>query len=416
MSATTSAEVDAEDGAVESTARRRTPAVLIAIATVLAIVSTLTTWVKTQALDTDQWVEVSGELLAEEEVQEALAVYLVDQVYALLDVPTEIERALPRDLSGLAAIAAAALRDPATNGVERLIASERFASGWERVNRRAHEVLVRTLRDENRDGISATGGAVTLELGELLRQTATDLGLSGDRLDQLPDDAGSITIFSSDELSSAQTAVQILDFLSWFLFIVVVVLFALAVFLAVGRRTRVLRNVGLSLVLAGIVILLVRAIAIRLATASIVEDPDNVSLADLVLRIATDLIRDTAWTAIVLGLVIAACAWLLSPSTRAGAVRRVTAPLTNVSDGVFVAGSVALALLLWWWNPGDIFGRFVTGATVVVMLGAALIALRTRNRADFADVTVSDVAGSISRRPPPPDPSPSPDPDPDSPA
>ncbi|WP_040496616.1 hypothetical protein [Ilumatobacter nonamiensis] len=379
----------AEDGAAvdepattsEETRGRRIPAILIAVATVLAIVATLTTWVKTQALDTDAWVEVSDELIAEQEVQEALAVYLVDQVYELLDVPAEIEGTLPRDLQGLASIAAAALRDPATSGVERLVASDRFALVWERVNRTAHQAMVRTLRDENREGISSSDGAVTLELGELLTQTATDLGLSGDRLEDLPADAGSITIFSAAALADAQTAVQILDFLSWFVFLVVVLLYALAVYLAVGRRTQTMRNVGLSLAAAGVIILLLRAISVDLVAGAVVKEPSNEPMGQVVVSIATSLIAQTAWTGIVIGLIIAVCAWLLGPSSWAANARRVTAPLTNVSTGVFVGGSVVLALLLWWWNPGNIFDRLVTGVTAMVLLGAALVTLRTRNRA-----------------------------------
>lgn len=382
---------DVIDETGETTRPRRTPSVLIAIATVLAIIATLTTWVKTQALDTDAWVEVSDELIAEEQVQEALAVYLVDEVYALLDVPSELGRTLPSDLQGVAAIAAAALRDPATNGVQRLLASDRFASAWERINRTAHEVMVRTLRDENRPGVSATDGAVTLELGELLQQTATDLGLSGDRLDNLPDDAGSITIFSASTLADAQTAVQVLDFLSWFVFLVVVMLYVLAVYLAVGRRNQTLRNVGLSLVAAGVIILLLRAISVDLVARSVVEDPSNEAMGRVVVSIATSLIEQSAWTGIVIGVLITVCAWLLGPSSNAGTARRVTVPLTNVSTGAFVAGSVVLLLLLWWWNPADIFGRLVTGLTAVVMLGAALIALRTLNQPDpAAPATAAD--------------------------
>jgi len=376
-------EVDDETSAHGEVARqRRTPAVLITIATVLAIVATLTTWVKTQALDTDAWVEVSDELIAEELVQRALAVYLVDEVYELLDLPGEIEKTLPRDLKGVAAIAAAALREPATTGVERLIASDRFATAWERVNRTAHQALVNILRDENREGISATDGAVTLELGDLLRQTATDLGLSGDRLADLPDGAGSITIFSASALADAQTAVQVLDFLSWFLFLVVVVLYGLAVYLAVGRRPETLRNVGLSLIVAGVIILLLRAISVDLVAGAVVKDPSNEPMGRVVVSIATSLIEQSAWTGIITGAIIAACAWLLGTSTSAGKARRISAPLTNVSTGAFVAGSVVLALLVWWWNPGDVFGHLVTGLTTAVMLGAALIALRTLNATD----------------------------------
>ena len=46
----------------------------------------MTTWVRTQALDTDQWVSVSSDLLAEPEVTEALSVYITDQLFTQVDV------------------------------------------------------------------------------------------------------------------------------------------------------------------------------------------------------------------------------------------------------------------------------------------------------------------------------------------
>ncbi len=53
------------------------------LATLLA---TMTTWTRTQALDTDRWVEVSGELLNEPQVQEALALYLTDELFSSIDI------------------------------------------------------------------------------------------------------------------------------------------------------------------------------------------------------------------------------------------------------------------------------------------------------------------------------------------
>jgi hypothetical protein len=127
----------------------------VAVATFVAVVSVFSTWVRVQALDTDQWVSLSDELL-DEQVQEALSVYLVDELYREVDVTSEIEGRLPGDLQGLAGPISAALRGPATTGTERLLASDRVCSTWLTVNRQAHQSLVNILRDETRPGISTS--------------------------------------------------------------------------------------------------------------------------------------------------------------------------------------------------------------------------------------------------------------------
>ncbi len=146
------------DGATESGTRkhdlrRRLPAFIVAIATLLAVTGVFSTWVKVQALETDQWIALSDELLSEPRVQEALAGYLVAELFTQVDdVQAEIEDWLPEDLRGLAGPVTAALRGPAVTAVEGLIGSERFRATWLAANRVAHENLVSILREESGPG------------------------------------------------------------------------------------------------------------------------------------------------------------------------------------------------------------------------------------------------------------------------
>ena len=98
-------------------------------------------------------------------------------------------------------------------------------TSWETVNRTAHESLIRILEDETREGVSTAGGVVTLDLRVFLVNVGEELGF-GEQLDQrLPADAGQITVLESDQLETAQNALQAIKTLSW-----VVVLIALAAF------------------------------------------------------------------------------------------------------------------------------------------------------------------------------------------
>ena len=383
-------------GATESSpgsdTRRLLPGSLIALATLVAFVSVFSTWIRVRALDTDTWVELSDELLAKPEVQQALSTYLVDELYAELDVSAELEAQLPDDYKGLAGPISGALRGPATSGAERLIASELFRTTWLNVNRTAHQTLVNILRDETGPGVSTADGAVTLDLGELLVVVGERLGLSTAFLDRLPEDAGQITVFESDELTAARTAVAVLDFMNWFLIVVVVVLYAAAVYLAPDRRLEVLRNVGLSLIGVGVVALIVRVIAVRLLVDALVADPGSFSWANVAAYAVTGAIRQIAWAGITYGLLVAVFATLLGERRWAVAARRLLAPAMNASAERVAGGTAVLLLLVYLWSPGNAFEGRVTALILVALIIGAIVALRRRTMEEFPDVTIDDLS------------------------
>ena len=76
--------------------RRRRIAIwaLMVIATIIGIGSILTTWVNRQVLDNEAWRNSSAELIADPAVQQTLSVYLVDQLYANVDVAGSLEQNL----------------------------------------------------------------------------------------------------------------------------------------------------------------------------------------------------------------------------------------------------------------------------------------------------------------------------------
>ncbi len=358
------------------------PALLVVLATILAVVSTMTTWVRSQALDTDQWVEVSSDLLSEPEVQQALALYISDELFTTVDVAGELESVLPDNLTGLAGPLAGALRGPTTDAIEQIIASSRFQAVWQNANRVAHEAAVRILRDDTPDSISTADGTIVLDLGTAVRNLGEQIGIPTAALDRLPDDVGQITVVQSDELSDLQNAVKLLDFTTWFLFFLVVVMYVAAVYLAVGRRRQMLRTVGISLVLGGLSLLLIRAVGIRTSVEAFVQDATNKQLAELVGSVMTELLRQMAWTGIVYGVLIIAFSAVLGPYRWAVAVRRWVADIAE-STAAIVGISVGAVLLLLWWSPGRAFDRWITALTLVGMVLGAIAALVITGRKEL---------------------------------
>ena len=102
---------------------------------------------------------------------------------------------------------------------------------------------------------------MVLDLRPLLLQVegaAAGLGVS-DRLPALPPNAGHITILESDQLSAMQTVVHGLKVAANFLVILVVLVFAAAVWVAPDRR-RGVRACAIALLVAGLVLIFLRRV------------------------------------------------------------------------------------------------------------------------------------------------------------
>jgi type IV secretory pathway VirB2 component (pilin) len=343
------------------------PTFLVIVATLIAVLSATTTWVRTQALDTDQWVDSSAELLQDDQVRSALAVYLVDELYAGVDVKAEFQSALPDGLDGLAAPLAGALRGPTIDGVERVLDRPRLQKAWVEANRLAHEKFVAIVRGESIRNISTDNGAIVLDLGSAIVAVGEDLGLPQAALDRIPADLGQITVVESSELADVQDAVRVLDVLSWFLLLVVIILYALAVYLAHGRRREMIRNVGVGLAIAGVLVLMLRSVAVRWSVDSLVDNANGRPIGRVVGNVFTQLLSDMATTAIVIGLVIIAFAALIGPHRWSVATRRW---IRSIGDPrlVVTIGAILLLIVLLWWSPGRVFERWITALTLLAMI------------------------------------------------
>src|SRR4051794_39611960 len=204
---------------------------LIVLASVIGLGSILTTWVHRQMLDNQSWKDASARLIQNTDVQNALSVFLVNELYDNVDVASGLQQRLPDNLKPLAPPVAAALRQPATAGVKQLLEAPRVQQLWINASAVAHQKLVNVLENKTGHGISTGNGVVTLDLSELVTEIGTDLGVPDSALAKIPPDTGVITVMRSDQLSAAQTAVQGVRVLSTGLLVLVLGLFALAVFL-----------------------------------------------------------------------------------------------------------------------------------------------------------------------------------------
>ena len=380
----TTTDVTATTDEIEGQPAHRTVVwLLIILGTVVMVLSTLNAWVERQLLDTDSWVNASTQLLDNDDVRREVSVRLVNALHENVDVGTAIDEQLPEQLQGLGGPLAGVLRDPLIDTTDTLLDSPPVRAVWKDANRAAHGAVLAILEDDVGDNISTSDGTVVIDLGGVLVQVGEQIGLPQDVLDAIPDEAGQFQVVESDELESAQSAVTMIRVLSIVYFLLVLALYCGAVYLARNWRRTAIRNVGVATALGGFTVL----IAVRLGVTVIAGTPDTPggrSAAEAILAIGTSLLRRSAWSEIIIGLLIALVASLVGPARYAKRVQYYTArSFRRAPVGTWV-GLAVLALVFLTWSPFSAGGDWLTVLIVLVLVAIGIEALRRTSLADDA--------------------------------
>ena len=362
---------------------------LFALATILLLVSSLTVWSKRQLLDDQAWADSSSQLLANDEVRGAIAQKLSDGLFARIDVEAQLRERLPKRSQGAAPALAAALQNTVgPEAADRLLQRPKVQALWEKANKRAHAAVVRVLegKELGKNGnISTANGEVTLDLRPAITRLATRLGVE-DKLNANADpEAGQLVIMKSSQLKSAQTAVKILKALSSLLLIVVFALYALAIYLATGRRRLLLGATGASLVLVGLVLASLRRFLGDVIVDALVKTEANKHPVSVIWGLETSVLRDIAILLVIYGALVLVATALAGPNRPAVAVRRWLAPSFRHHPVVVWLAALALFLILLAWGPtaGDrqLLGVALLAATTAI----AIEALRRQTLREFPE-------------------------------
>lgn len=370
--------------------------ILIVLASLLCFGTAADVWVKRQVLSTPKWVSASDRILADPKVQDALATYIVDEIYSNVDVQKELSDKLPEGWKGIAGPIAAGIRTPATSAVDRILASDRVAKIWHNVNEKAHTALVNVLEDKTRIG-STKDGKVTLDVGEIVRIVGTDLGIPSSVMDKVPSDVGQITIFQSKNLAAIQNVVKLLNILGPILFVLIIALYALAVWMARGRRRLTLRNVGWSIIIVGLLLTTMRRLTGNYID-SIITNPQYSVTAKIIYGILSELLYDTAWLLISWGALIVVGMIILGPTRIATALRRFLAPLLNADTTIFWVGAAVVYLLVLLIVPSPALRLWWSVIVIGAVAAGGLEILRRRSIAEFPESHLDvDVDGIKAR-------------------
>src|SRR5262245_9840366 len=176
-----------------SRGRRYTIRGLLIVATILTILAVFAIWANRQILNANNWGNTSTALLSNAEVRAQISTFIVDQVYANVNVTGEVQSALPRRLKPLAGPAANGLRELAETRMNRLLQRPRIQEAWRTANEVTAQQFINIAKGDSR-AITQQGNAVVLDLRPLVVQLTQRLGLPNSLAAKIPPDAGRIKI------------------------------------------------------------------------------------------------------------------------------------------------------------------------------------------------------------------------------
>jgi hypothetical protein len=324
--------------------------VILGIATLLAIVSIFAIWANRQLMNPTNWAKTSTALLQKQTIRTALSAYLIEQLYANVDVQAQLKAGLPAELAPLAGPISGALHNFAEQGAEKALEAPRVQSAWENANRTADEALVAIVKGGG-SRVQINGGTVSLNLREIVAKLATRLGLPAGIAEKLPASVANLKIVTSDQLGLARNAAKALHTLALVLTILTFALYILAMYLARGYRRRTLLWVGGSLVFAGLIVLLGRKIGQGQLISAITTDASIEPAANDAYSVATSLLVQVAGASIVIGIPVMLSAWFAGPAHWAVSARRWLAPHFRDRPGLPYWITLALLALVFIWGP-----------------------------------------------------------------
>jgi len=302
--------------------------ILIVLGCVLAPISVVAVWSANQVSDTNRYIANIEPLVHDPTIQNALTDKITFQVTSHLNVTGLTDQAatlltnkgLPRVgalLKTFGPSISSAVAGFIHTQVHKIITSPQFASAWIQVNRVAHAQMVKALSGQGGGAITTANGNVTIDLApfiDIVKQRLVARGFT--IINSLPPIHPTLVLFSSKTLVQAQSGYRLINDLKIVLPILSLLLLALGVYVARGHR-RALIGAGLglatSMLVLGAGLLIFRGVYLNSVPQSALPSDAAAALFDTFVRFIKEGLR----VLLVLGLVVAAGAFLTGPSVTA---------------------------------------------------------------------------------------------------
>jgi hypothetical protein len=345
---------------------------LTVLAILLALVGMVAFYVEHTALDEEGFETISRNMIGNDEIRTQVAAKLVDTLFENVDVEAAIAERLPPAQQRLAPVLAGLARSGADRAADAALERPRVQSVWVEVTTRTQRQLVRLL-DDDTTFIQTEGGAVVLDLRPIVIEIGDEVAVIGKVAERLPESSGRIAIIEESQLETAQTITKILRAVADWMWLLALVVAALAVWLARGRRRLELRALSIGVLVVGLLMLAVRRFAGDYLVDQIAKDDAVKPAAHDAWSILTQTLADRAWVWIILGVVTLVGVWFVGETRRAADARRAAQPVleNRVTTYAIAVGAllvltlVAPAIVRGWPSALVLIALIVAGVEVV---------------------------------------------------
>jgi hypothetical protein len=375
---------------------------LIVLGCVLAPLSVVAVWSANQISDTGRYVANMEPLIHEPAIQNALTDKVTYQITSRLHVAGYTDQAASQLsshgltrvgslLQGFSGQLASGVDGFVRSEVHKLVTGPRFAQVWVQANTIVHTEMVKALSGQGGGSVTTSNGRVSIDLAPFIEAAKQHLSARGLTLVQkLPPIHPTLELFSSRDLVKAQTAYRLINDLKFVLPIASLLLIGLGV-CAARRHRRALIGAGLGFALSMLVLAaglaVFRSIYLNSVPSSVLPGDAAAALFDTVVR----FIRQGLRVLLVVGLVVAAGAFLTGPSVTAVRIRGAftsglgwiresgehaglrTGPVgrwTHAHRTALRVGAVALAALIFvFWGQPTVAVVLLIVILLLVVLG-----------------------------------------------
>jgi Sec-independent protein secretion pathway component TatC len=171
-------------------------------------------------------------------------------------------------------------------------------------------------------------------------------------------------------------------------------MYALAVYLARGRRRQTLMEVGLAFIAAALIVFIARSLAGHAVVNSLASTASVKPAAEAAWSIGTSVLVDIAWATVYLGIALILAGLLAGPTRAATTIRHALAPYLNERTDITFGVVVFLLLLLFVWGP-IAATRTLSGIAIITVL--ALVGTQALRRQTLKEFPAATLPGHPDR-------------------
>ena len=218
--------------------------VLTTIAVACLLLFNVSYWVRDTVFNTNKFVSTVQPLLKDPEIQKTLQTEITNQLFTQIDLEAELKKALPDNISLIAAPFAGQVKSFTYGKIGQVLNSPQAYQIWTKLLTASHSQIMAYIQNPNNSGVITVNGLYDLA-GEELK--TTDVGFLFGK--HLPNTVGDIQIADIKGVPQARKALNQLQSLTTVLGVVTLVSALLAILVSVKRRRTVIVVSSLMLVM-----------------------------------------------------------------------------------------------------------------------------------------------------------------------